>query len=543
MQRQEKLEENDFKYLRELDNIRQGKIPLPNQQVEPEEPEEEMNIDPLDNDIVNQHTGELKDEDPTLSEDEARKQAKENAFLSLSVLASLLTPPKTTKPQPTLSELEQMTPEQLKEYNIGNLQPLDLSALKDMDEDEDFGDIDEEEEDIPVKEDDVLTAAIFRNYAINRGVQKIKKNDDIIPIAEKARKQNIDLTKTPEQLQEEDKLDEEAERVFAIRAAAKEAVDATEAKSGVLTEEQINRIIELTDDSVKWYLKKNQFGRTDTLSALKKIEEDPEFAKRIKDEYIIDKKGKETKKEFDQLVNDAFEWYMDKQGIKNSRAKKSIRLKAEKDLGFAERVIMDYIKRDEKIQAELQEVVVTEPHSEPTPEELKKVPKRMVLESTFKNYDDEKMKKLFSDNQIPIKGKKLNFNDRGHILDIAKKNGLIKGSGVAGSGFRQPSTVARELHGEGFFSDLKDKIGMWLFKNVHPVGRLSSYVQGKGFSNNLRIHKGFPNNRIRPLSSYPPHIIAGALHIVKNMRRNRPNQNEYNREQAHRLLQQTLHGE
>jgi hypothetical protein len=103
--------------------------------------------------------------------------------------------------------------------------------------------------------------------------------------------------------------------------------------------------------------------------------------------------------------------------------------------------------------------------------------------------------------------------------------------------------VARELHGEGFFSDLKDKIGMWLFKNVHPVGRLSSYVQGKGFSNNLRIHKGFPNNRIRPLSSYPPHIIAGALHIVKNMRRNRPNQNEYNREQAHHLLQQTLHGE
>jgi hypothetical protein len=39
--------------------------------------------------------------------------------------------------------------------------------------------------------------------------------------------------------------------------------------------------------------------------------------------------------------------------------------------------------------------------------------------------------------------------------------------------------MQKAIHGEGFFSDLKDKIGMWLFKNVHPVGRLSSFVQSK----------------------------------------------------------------
>lgn len=47
--------------------------------------------------------------------------------------------------------------------------------------------------------------------------------------------------------------------------------------------------------------------------------------------------------------------------------------------------------------------------------------------------------------------------------------------------------------------------------------------------------KGF-----RPLSSYPPHIIAGALHIVKQRKKLRTNQNEYNREQAKKLLNQVL---
>jgi hypothetical protein len=58
--------------------------------------------------------------------------------------------------------------------------------------------------------------------------------------------------------------------------------------------------------------------------------------------------------------------------------------------------------------------------------------------------------------------------------------------------------------------------------------KVSKYSKGKGF---------------KPLSSFPPHIIAGALH--KNYLRYRhliPNQNEYNREQAHKLTQKVLHG-
>ena len=43
-----------------------------------------------------------------------------------------------------------------------------------------------------------------------------------------------------------------------------------------------------------------------------------------------------------------------------------------------------------------------------------------------------------------------------------------------------------------------------------------------------------------PLSSYPPHIIAGALHFVKQRKKLSTNQNEYNREQAKNLLNQVL---
>lgn len=58
--------------------------------------------------------------------------------------------------------------------------------------------------------------------------------------------------------------------------------------------------------------------------------------------------------------------------------------------------------------------------------------------------------------------------------------------------------------------------------------KVSKYAKGNGF---------------KPLSSYPKHIIAGALH--RNYLRYRhliPNQNEYNREQAHRLIQQAKGG-
>jgi hypothetical protein len=37
--------------------------------------------------------------------------------------------------------------------------------------------------------------------------------------------------------------------------------------------------------------------------------------------------------------------------------------------------------------------------------------------------------------------------------------------------------ASEKAKGEGFFSDLKDKLGMWLFKNVHPAGRMMTYVQ------------------------------------------------------------------
>ena len=56
--------------------------------------------------------------------------------------------------------------------------------------------------------------------------------------------------------------------------------------------------------------------------------------------------------------------------------------------------------------------------------------------------------------------------------------------------------------------------------------KVSKYAKGNGF---------------KPLSSYPHHIIAGALN--KNYLRYRhliPNQNEYNREQAHKLTHQAV---
>jgi hypothetical protein len=50
----------------------------------------------------------------------------------------------------------------------------------------------------------------------------------------------------------------------------------------------------------------------------------------------------------------------------------------------------------------------------------------------------------------------------------------------------------------------------------------------------------------KSLASYPPHMIAGALHTVRQMKKNRLNKNEYNREQAHNLKNQAIrkvHGE
>lgn len=108
---------------------------------------------------------------------------------------------------------------------------------------------------------------------------------------------------------------------------------------------------------------------------------------------------------------------------------------------------------------------------------------RQVTESTFRGYTVDKMKQFFTDNGVNTK--KFNFKDRQDMLHKARQLKLIKSKG---KGF--------ELKGSGF----------------------------------------------RSLASYPHHIIAGALNIVKRKKKLRINQNEYNREQAHKLTQKVLHG-
>jgi len=70
-------------------------------------------------------------------------------------------------------------------------------------------------------------------------------------------------------------------------------------------------------------------------------------------------------------------------------------------------------------------------------------------------------------------------------------------------------------------------------------------VMAKAKKQKIELGDGFaPTGRgFKPLSSYPPHIIAGALHIVKQRKKLRTNPNEYNREQAYHLTQKAIHGE
>jgi len=103
-------------------------------------------------------------------------------------------------------------------------------------------------------------------------------------------------------------------------------------------------------------------------------------------------------------------------------------------------------------------------------------PNRIVSESTFKVYTPKDIKQLFIDNGINTK--KFNFKDNQAMLLKANKYGLIK------------------------------------------------QKSGKGF---------------KPLSSFPPHIVGGLLR--KHINRLIPkaiNRNEYNRENAHKLLNSIL---
>lgn len=114
-----------------------------------------------------------------------------------------------------------------------------------------------------------------------------------------------------------------------------------------------------------------------------------------------------------------------------------------------------------------------------------------------------RIKVLTSDGQPKAKGILIN--------ELYNKNRL-SGDGFSGKGFRRLHTYPKHviagalhivrqrkrhlnrneynreqayhltqkaIHGGGFFGDLKDKIGMWLFKNVHPMGRMIEYVKNK----------------------------------------------------------------
>lgn len=72
-----------------------------------------------------------------------------------------------------------------------------------------------------------------------------------------------------------------------------------------------------------------------------------------------------------------------------------------------------------------------------------------------------------------------------------------------GEGFKQAS-------GKGFFSDLYNKINLWTFRNINPIGRMiTHFEQSKG--------KGF-----MPLENYPSHLIAGSLaHHMKRVQNKR----------------------
>jgi hypothetical protein len=67
-------------------------------------------------------------------------------------------------------------------------------------------------------------------------------------------------------------------------------------------------------------------------------------------------------------------------------------------------------------------------------------------------------------------------------------------------------------------------------------------IKSKAKKQNIVLGEGFApkGSGFKSLSSYPPHIIAGALHFVKQRKKLSTNQNEYNREQARNLLNKAL---
>jgi len=179
--------------------------------------------------------------------------------------------------------------------------------------------------------------------------------------------------------------------------------------------------------------------------------------------------------------------------IKNLKAfkrkEKQLRLPYKSSLELAQETALPESEGEEEevpaqAQAPAAQAQAQAPAQAPAAQAPVRATNRTVSESTFKAYKPENMKQLFIDNGINTKG--FNFKDRQDMLFKANKYGLIKQK-----------------------SDKK-----------------SNKKSGKGF---------------KPLSSFPPHIVGGLLR--KHINRLIPkaiNRNEYNRENAHKLLNSIL---
>jgi len=126
---------------------------------------------------------------------------------------------------------------------------------------------------------------------------------------------------------------------------------------------------------------------------------------------------------------------------------------------------------------------------------------------------DEELKQLAKRNRVNPERSDGQPKPKSIIIHELYKKNRLAGDGFSGKGFRRLHTYPKHviagalrivrhrrrhlnrneynreqahhltqmarLHmtGKGFFSDLRDKVGMWLFKNVHPMGRMIEYAK------------------------------------------------------------------
>lgn len=77
--------------------------------------------------------------------------------------------------------------------------------------------------------------------------------------------------------------------------------------------------------------------------------------------------------------------------------------------------------------------------------------------------------------------------------------------------------------------------------NSNGQRKAKSTLINELYNKNRLAGDGFSGKGFRRLHTYPKHVIAGALHIVRHRKRHL-NRNEYNREQAYHLTQKAIHG-